>query len=165
MSEPVAGVRRKVAPKETKCEMTWIVMPSQANALGTAFGGQVMAWIDVCAAVAAQRFTRTAVVTAAMDHLSFEAPVKQGDVVVLQAQVNWAGRTSLEVGVKVESENLTTGARTKTSTAYLTFVALGDDGQKLEVPELVPESPDEQRRYQEAIRRRELRLAMRAHRP
>lgn len=152
---------RVVRPHETRTEMTWIVMPSQSNALGTVFGGQVMAWIDVCAAVSAQRFTRCAVVTASMDSLSFEAPIKHGEVAVLQAQVNWAGRSSMEVGVRVESENTFTGERTHTSTAYLTFVALDEDGNKRAVPTLKPESPEELRRYREAGERRALRLQMR----
>lgn len=152
---------RIVSPHETRTEMTWIVMPSQSNALGTVFGGQVMAWIDVCAAVSAQRFTRTAVVTASMDSLSFRAPIRHGEVAVLQALVNWAGSTSLEVGVRVESENTRTGERLHTSTAYLTFVSLDDDGRKCRVPKLVPSTPDEARRWAEAEQRRQMRLALR----
>jgi acyl-CoA hydrolase len=141
--------------------MTHIIMPGQANALGTVFGGQVMAWIDICAAVSAQRFTRTAVVTASMDSLLFKAPIRQGEVAVLQGMVNWAGRTSLEVGVRVESENPLTGARIHTSTAYLTFVSLGVDRKPLQVPELCPQNDIEKGRYQAAMLRREQRLALR----
>jgi acyl-CoA hydrolase len=141
--------------------MTWIVMPGQTNALGTVFGGQVMAWIDVCAAVAAQRFARTDVVTAAMDQLLFRAPIKHGHVVVLQAMVNWAGRTSMEVGVRVESEDPRTGARTHTSTCYLTFVSLDEQGRPAEVPVLEPRTEGEKARWTQAERRRTRRLLAR----
>jgi acyl-CoA hydrolase len=155
------GEQREVQPADTRCEMTWIVLPQHANALGSAFGGSVMAWIDICAAVSAQRFTRTTVVTASMDELSFRAPLPQGHVAVLQAMVNWAGRTSMEVGVRVEHEDPATGRRQHTSTAYLTFVALGADGGKIVVPRLVPRTADERRRFDEACRRRDRRLAAR----
>lgn len=141
--------------------MTWIVMPGQTNALGTVFGGQVMAWIDVCAAVSAQRFARTTVVTAAMDEMHFKAPIKQGMVVVLQSLVNWAGRTSMEVGVRVESEDPLTGQRTHTATCYLTFVAVDALGQPAPVPTLAPETDSERRRVQDAEQRRARRLQAR----
>lgn len=150
-----------IAPSDTRTEMTWIVMPGQANALGTVFGGQVMAWVDVCAAISAQRFTRTNVVTASMDEFQFRAPVKQGQIVVLQSQVNWAGRTSMEVGVRVESEDPLTGERRHTSTCYLTFVAIGEDGRPCVIPELRPASDDERRRHAQGQIRRERRLAAR----
>lgn len=152
---------QSVSPAETRTEMTWIVMPGQANALGTVFGGQVMAWIDVCAAVAAQRFARSNVVTAAMDSMSFRGPITQGQIAVIRAQVNWAGRSSMEVGVRVEAENPLTGERTHTSTAYLTFVALTEDREKIEVPDLRLETDEDRRRFEEACERRESRLARR----
>lgn len=152
---------REVTPSETRTEMTWIVMPGQTNALDTVFGGEVMAWIDVCAAVAAQRFARGPVVTASMDSLLFRAPIRKGDIAVLQATVNWAGRTSMEVGVRVEAEDPDTGERVHTSTAYLTFVALDDQGRKREVPTLRCETADEQRRRADAEVRRERRLLAR----
>ncbi len=93
-------------------------MPGESNALGTVFGGKVMAWIDICAAVSAQRFARSTVVTAAMDQLMFRAPIRHGEIAILQSQVNWAGRSSMEVGVRVEREEPKTGIRTHTSTAY-----------------------------------------------
>ena len=157
----MSGAVREVQPAETRCEMTWIVLPQHANALGSAFGGSVMSWIDICAAVAAQRFTRTTVVTASMDELSFRRPIPQGHIAVLQAMVNWAGRTSMEVGVRVEHEDPSTGERAHTSTAYLTFVALDQHGNKIQVPTLVPRTPDELRRWDEACRRRDRRLKAR----
>jgi len=142
--------------------MTFIIMPGQTNALGTVFGGQVMAWIDICAAVSAKRFSHSDVVTASMDSLQFTAPIKQGEIAVLQSQVNWAGRTSMEVGVRVESEDPYTGNRTHTSTAYLTFVAVNEDGKTHAVPELVPQTTEDKQRWHDAIARREQRLHARA---
>jgi acyl-CoA hydrolase len=155
------GERVPVAPSATRCEMTWIVMPGDCNALGTVFGGQVCAWIDVCGAVAAQRFTRGQVVTAAMDQLAFKAPIRHGRIAVVQAMVNWAGRTSMEVGVRVEEESPEDALRTHTSTAYVTFVAVDRDRRPIPVPTLAPETADERRRWHEAERRRADRLAHR----
>jgi acyl-CoA hydrolase len=152
---------RIVHPSETRCEMTQIVLPGDCNALDTAFGGKVMSWVDICAAVACQRFARTTVVTAAMDSLSFKAPIRRGHVAVLQATVNRAWRTSMEVGVRVEEECPTTGVRVHTSTAYLTFVALDSDHHLTEVPTLEPVTEIEMQRWREAQLRREARLAVR----
>lgn len=159
--EPIAPRPTVVHPSQTATEMTWIVMPGDCNALGTVFGGQVCAWIDVCAAVAAQRFARSKVVTAAMDQLVFKAPIRQGKVAVLKAMVNWAGRTSMEVGVRVEEEDPNTGARVHTSAAYLTFVSVDDLLKPLPVPTLQPIEEAEHRRYREAEHRRADRLAHR----
>jgi acyl-CoA hydrolase len=150
-----------VDPISTRTEMTWIVMPGQANALGTVFGGQIMAWIDVCAAVSAQRFARQEVVTVGMDRMSFKAPIRQGEIVIIQAMVNWAGRSSMEVGVRVEKEVPTTGQRIHTSTAYLTFVSVSSDGQRCSTPPLSPKTEVQHRRWHEAVNRRRERLAAR----
>lgn len=155
------ATQRAVHPAETATEMTWIVMPGDCNALGTVFGGQVCSWIDVCAAIAAQRFARTNVVTAAMDSLVFKAPIRHGKIAVLRAMVNWSGRTSMEVGVRVEEEDPMTGARIHSSTCYLTFVSVDAALQPLPVPRLAPVTPDEHRRASEAEARRADRLAHR----
>jgi acyl-CoA hydrolase len=152
---------RVVHPSETRCEMTQIVLPGDCNALDTAFGGRVMAWVDICAAVACQRFTRMNVVTAAMDQLVFRAPIRRGHIAVLQAMVNRAWKTSMEVGVRVDEEDPTTGVRTHTSTAYLTFVALDEHRQPCRVPTLQPQTAVEERRWDEATMRQEARLAAR----
>lgn len=152
---------RVVYPEHTRTEMTWIVMPGHCNALGTAFGGQIMAWIDVCAAISAQRFAHGSVVTASMDSLVFEAPVHQGDVVVVQSKVNWSGRTSMEVGVRVESEDTDTGMRHTTARAYLTFVKVDADGRPQPVPRLQPRTDEDRRRHSGAQTRRAQRLALR----
>jgi len=152
---------RIVHPSDTRCEMTWIVMPGDCNALGTAFGGQVCSWVDICAAIAARRFVGGQVVTAAMDQIVFKAPIRQGNVALLRATVNWAGRTSMEVGVRVEEESPETATRTHTSSAYLTFVAVNQALEPVEVPRLEPQSETEARRFREAQRRREDRLSHR----
>lgn len=142
--------------------MTWIALPSDCNAIGTVFGGQVCAWIDICAAVAAQRFARSNVITAAMDQLVFKAPIRQGKVAVVRAMVNWAGRTSMEVGVRVEEEDPIAGVRRHTSTAYLTFVSVDSDQRPVPLQHrLVPATDDELRRWREAEARRTDRLAHR----
>ena len=154
-------MKRIVHPSETRCEMTWIVMPGDCNALDTVFGGKVCSWVDICAAVAARRFVGSQVVTAAMDQIVFKAPIRRGNIAVLQAMVNWAGRTSMEVGVRVEEECPEIGTRKHTSAAYLTFVAVDEDLRPIQVPELVPQTELEIRRHREAERRRADRLAHR----
>ncbi len=143
---------------ESYSEMTEIVLPSHTNPLGTAFGGQVMAWIDICAGIAAQRHARQVVVTASMDDLHFRSPIHKGEFVVLKAQVNRSFHTSMEVGVRVEAENPLTGERRHCSSAYLTFVALDESGHRVHIPPLTPETDEEKRRYEEAAERRRYRL-------
>src|SRR6478609_2739143 len=114
----------EVAASTTRVEMTQLVLPPFTNALGTVFGGQVAAWIDMCAAIAAQRFCRRQVVTASIDELHFLNPIQRGHIAILRASVNAAWTHSMEVGVRVEGEDPLTGVRTHTSSAYATFVAL-----------------------------------------
>ena len=161
MSEPTPlPSPRPVA--DSKVEMTEIVFPNDANPLGNAMGGRVMAWIDICAAVAAGRHARTPVVTASADQIDFHSPVPVGAVVVLLASVNFCGRTSMEVGVKVWREDRLTGVRQHVASAYLTFVSL-DPATKTPrpVPPVLPQTDDEQRRFAAAKQRRAHRLAMR----
>ncbi len=146
---------------ESYVEMTQLVLPSHTNPLGTAFGGQIMAWIDICAGIAAQRHARQITVTASMDDLHFRSPIRQGEVVILKAQVNRAFHTSMEVGVRVEAENPLTGERRHCSSAYLTFVAIDQNGQRVPIPPLIPGNENEQRRYEEAEERRQFRLQRR----
>lgn len=140
--------------------MTELVLPSDANALGTVFGGKIMSLIDIAAAIAAGRHARKVVVTASLDALHFVAPVKVGDVVHVKASVNYAHRTSMEVGVRVESENLVTGEMHHTATAYATFVALDSHGRPTPVPSVAPESPEEKRRFEGAKKRRASRVRL-----
>lgn len=144
--------------KNTEVEMTQLVMPQYTNTIGTVFGGQIVSWIDVCAAVSAQRFARTPVVTASIDSVNFIEAVKQGQVVILRSQVNAVFKTSIEVGVIVIAENPLTGERRKACQAYCTFVALDMAGQPVALPKLELDSPEEIGRSQEAHDRRMLRL-------
>ncbi len=148
------------APSVSAVEMNELVLPGHANALGTAFGGAVMGWVDMCAAMAAQRHARQIVVTAAIDAVDFFAPIRVGYVVNLKAKVNYVGRTSMEVGVRVESEDPLTGERVHTMSAYLTFVAIDADGRPCLVTPLLPETPEERLRHAEAQARRRQRLAL-----
>lgn len=147
-------------------EMTQITLMSHGNALGNLFGGQIAAWIDSAGAVAAQRFSRGIVVTASMDEIHFIEPVRVGMIVTFRARVNRAWKTSMEVGVQVESEDPIIGERRKVCSAYLTFVALDAYGKTREVPNMVfnPQDDNAQeilRRWNEAQLRRDARLKMR----
>ena len=155
-----AHVPKAKKPSESATEMTEIVLPSDTNAIGTIFGGKVMAWIDIAAAIAAGRHARRVVVTASIDALHFLAPVKVGHILHIRAMVNFASRTSMEVGVRVDSENPLTGERMHTASAYTTFVALNDLGRPIPVPGVDAETPEEKRRYSEAQKRRQARIRL-----
>ncbi len=146
----------------SRVDVTYLVMPGDANVLGSAFGGKVMEWTDLAASMAAMRHARMPVVTASIDQLTFLAPVRIGQMAILAAQVNAVFATSMEVGVEVVTEDPRTGARRKCCDAHLTFVALGPDGRPTPVPPLAAETDDERRREREAHVRRESRLALRA---
>jgi len=151
-------------PSETIIEMNQLVLPQHTNSLGTVFGGTIMSWIDICAAMSAQRHARRVVVTASMDQLDFLAPIKGGELVSLRSVVNYVGRTSMEVGVRVEAEDTLSGERTHAASAYLTFVAIDERGTPVEVPRLVPQTADEKLRWEEAKARRQQRLTFAAER-
>ncbi len=144
---------------QSRVIMTQLVLPGDTNSLGSIFGGTIMSWIDICAAIAAGRHCQKQVVTASIDSLSFVAPVYLGWIVNLKASVNYVARTSMEVGVRVDAENVKTGEFFHTSSAYLTFVCISPEGVPEEVPELVLETEDDRRRYAQAKDRREQRLA------
>jgi len=143
---------------ESRVEMVEIALPNDANTVGSVLGGKVLHLIDIAGAIAAHRHSRRAVVTASIDEVDFRSPIRIGQMILLFASVNYVARSSMEVGVKVLSEDPLTGERRHTSSAYLTFVALGADGRPVEVPPVIPESPDEKRRYEEAAVRRARRL-------
>lgn len=146
-------------PSASRCVMTQLAMPGHTNgASGVLFGGILMQWIDVCAGVAAMRHAGGPAVTASIDRLDFLSPVRVGDVVVLQAQVNYAARTSMEVGCRVETEDPRTRARRYTTKAYLTFVAIDADGRPRPVPPVAPMTDEDRRRHREAAARRRERL-------
>ena len=143
----------------TQSEMTEIILPNDTNTLGTLLGGRLMHFIDLTGAIAAYRHSRTHVVTAAMDHIDFIRPVRLGELVTLKSSVNRAFSTSMEVGVKVWAESAQTGSVAHVASAYLVFVAIDDEGHPVKIPRLKPETPEEFRRYEDAMRRREYRKA------
>ena len=148
-----------MTPEQTRCVMTQIVMPMHTNGVsGVMFGGIMMQWIDVCAGVAAMRHAAGAVLTASIDRLDFLSPVRVGEIVVLQAQVNYVSRTSMEVGCRVETEDMRTGTRRYVTKSYLTFVAVDGTGQPRPVPALTLATPLDERRHTEAELRRTSRL-------
>jgi acyl-CoA hydrolase len=139
--------------------MVEVVLPHDANVWGTILGGRVMHLVDIAGAIAAHRHCRSGVVTASVDHMDFRNPVRVGELIILKASVNRVFRTSLEVGVKVFSEDVITGERKHTTSAYLTFVAVDETRQPAPAPPLVCETAEDRRRYKQALARRKMRLA------
>ena len=146
--------------------MLEVVLPDDANPLGNILGGKVMHLIDIAGAVAAHRHSRRHVVTVSVDSLDFVRPIRVGQIILLRAQVNRAFHTSMEVGVDVYLEDYINGEQHQTSSAFLTYVAVNEDGQPTAVPPIVPRTAEEKRRYREALERRRHRLmqAGREHR-
>ena len=138
------------SPSQSAVESRYLIMPHQANPHGTAFGGVIVAWIDITAAMAAQRHCGKEVVTAGIDTLAFKEPVRIGDHVVLRASVNYVSRTSMEVGVRVTREDPYTGEEAVATTAHLTFVALDENKKPTPAPPIRPETDQEKRRYENA---------------
>lgn len=145
--------------RDSQSEMTEIVLPNDTNPLGSLLGGRLMHWIDMAGAMAAHRHSRKYAVTASVDHIDFLVPVRVGQIVVLRSSVNRVFHTSMEVGVKVFVENYIADTAQHVSSAYLTFVAVDGAGQHLKVAPVIPESEEQQRRYEDAGRRREIRRA------
>jgi acyl-CoA hydrolase len=161
-TDSIPALVRAVA--DSQSEMAEIVLPNDANVLGNMLGGRLMHLIDLVGAMAAYRHSRTHVVTAAMDHIDFIQPVHVGDLLTLKSSVNRAFSTSMEVGVKVWVENTQTQAMLHVASAYLVFVAVDQNGRRVRVPELKPVTADEQRRYADALLRRQHREAEAARR-
>ena len=141
--------------------MTHIMTPQDVNMAGNVHGGVIMRLIDSAGGAVAVRHARKNAVTASVDRLDFHHPAYSGELVTLKASVNLVGRTSMEVGVRVESENLITGEASYTASAYLTFVALDRDGRPTGIPPIIPETEEEKRRHRNALTRRENRLTQR----
>jgi acyl-CoA hydrolase len=145
--------------KESQVEMIELVLPNDTNMLGNLLGGRLMHWIDIVAALAASRHCNNIAVTAEVDNLHFHLPAILGDIVRLKASVNRAFRTSMEVGVRVEVEKINTGETFHSNSAYLTFVNVDSETRKpIRVSEIKPETEEEKRRYEQALKRREHRL-------
>lgn len=147
---------------DSATHMSELVLPQHANAVGTAFGGTIMSWIDICGAICAQRHAGRVAVTALVDDLLFVAPIRVGDVVVLEARMNAVYRSSMEVEVVVEREDTTTRTRTRCVDARLTFVQLDEHGKPAPVPPLLLVTDEDRRRSAEANERRQQRLAAKA---
>lgn len=145
----------------SRVEMTQLLMPGHANVHGTAFGGTIMQWTDSCAGMAAMRHARLPVVTVSVDQFTFLSPVHIGQIAILRAQVNAVFKSSMEVGVVVLTEDPRTGEQRRCCDAFLTMVAVGEDGRPVAVPALLVETEEERRREREAGVRRQVRLALR----
>jgi acyl-CoA hydrolase len=137
-------------PSESAVETRYLIMPHQANPQGTAFGGVIVAWIDMVAGMAAQRHCGKEVVTAGIDSLAFKEPIRIGDHVTLRATVNYVSRSSMEVGVQVTREDPYTGQKVMATSAYLTFVALDENKNPTAAPPIIPQSDEEKRRHENA---------------
>ena len=147
---------------ESQITMTELVLPNHTNQLGKMLGGQLMLWIDICAALCASKHNNRVCVTASVDRIDFIHSINLGDAVSLTASINRVFNSSMEVGVKVFAETFREGIKVHTNTAYLTFVSVDIDGKPVKATDAIPESPEEKRRYEEALQRRENRLKNRA---
>ena len=145
-------------PKKSHVEMTQIVLPQHTNSLGTIFGGVVLSWTDIAAAICAQKHCQKTVVTASIDAMNFLAPIHLGWIVYIKAEVNFTARTSCEVGIEITAENPQTQESHNTATAYVTMVAIDSNGRPTEIPKLEPETEEEKKRFEEGKKRRDFRL-------
>ena len=144
--------------RASQVEMTELVLPNDTNQLGNLLGGRLMHLMDIAMAIAAARHSGLVCVTASVDRIDFHHPIKLGQVVVLRSSVNRVFRTSMEVGVKVYCEDIRSGMRTHTNSAYMTFVGLSEEGVPTPSPQVIPETEDEHRRFRQALERREKRV-------
>ena len=145
-------------PAESETVMSELMMPQHANIMGNVFGGVILSLVDRVAAVCAIRHARRQCVTVSVDKVDFREPIHVGELITAHASLNFAGHTSMEVGVKIIAENVLSGERRHTNSCYVTYVALDDNGQPTPVPPIVPQTPDEKRRYERAAQRRASRM-------
>jgi len=148
------------SPKESYTVMNELVLPNDTNTLNNLMGGRLLHWMDIAAAISAQKHCNRIVVTASVDNVSFKHSIKLGDVVTIEAKVSRAFTTSVEVRLDVWAQNIPSGTKVKSNEAYYTFVALEKDGMKVAVPELVPETAEDMVLFDGALRRRQLRLIL-----
>lgn len=153
-------LRKQKSVKDSFVRMTELVLPNDTNTLNNLMGGRMMHLMDVCAAVSAQRHSNRIVVTASVDNVSFREGIKLGSVVTLEAQVTRAFSSSMEVHINVWAEDIPSGTKFKSNEAFLTFVAVDQSGRPIDVPEAVPDTEEEIRLYDGALRRRQLRLVL-----
>ncbi len=153
-------MKEKKTSQFSVVEMTEIVLPHNTNSLGTVFGGVVVTWVDIAAAICAQRHSAKQVVTASIDAMHFLAPIKLGWIVNIKAHINFVANSSCEVEIKITSENPTTRETYHTATAYVTMVALDSNGKPTSMPELVLSTKEERKNYEQAKERRKSRLLL-----
>jgi acyl-CoA hydrolase len=151
---------RKKFSKESMVTMTEFVLPNDTNTLNNLMGGRMMHWMDIVSAISAQKHSNNTVVTASVDNVSFTKPIKLGNVVTLKAQITRSFNSSMEIYIEVWSEDIPSGEKELSNRAFFTFVAIDKEGNKIPVPEVVPETPEEIELYQSALRRRQLRLIL-----
>jgi len=147
-------------PKDSHTIMNELVLPNDTNTLNNLMGGRLLHWMDIAAAIAAQKHCNRIVVTASVDNVSFQSPIKLGDVISIESKVTRAFNTSVEVRLDVWAQNIPSGTRAKSNEAYYTFVALDKEGNTVQVPELVPETEEDKALFAGALRRRQLRLVL-----
>jgi acyl-CoA hydrolase len=152
------GENETVPLSESHTEMTEMLLPDSTNALGRALGGVVLHWMDICGAISAMRFANRQCVTASMDHVDFIAPIDVGEIAVIKAYVFNTGETSVDVKVDVHSEDPRTGEKQETTTSFLTFVAIDDDGNPTNVPDVACETEAEEELRAEAVEKRQAEL-------
>lgn len=148
------------SPKESHTIMNELVLPNDTNTMNNLMGGRLLHWMDIAAAISAQKHCNRIVVTASVDNVSFKRSIKLGDVITIEAQVSRAFNTSVEVRLDVWAQNIPSGTRIKSNEAYYTFVALDENGNTIPVPELIPETIEDIILYDGALRRRQLRLVL-----
>ncbi len=152
--------RKKKFPRESFVSMTELVLPNDTNTLNNLMGGRLMHWMDIVSAIAAQKHSNRIVVTASVDNISFRHPILLGNVVTLKAKVTRSFNSSMEVRIDVEAEDIPSGKKTESNSAYFTFVAVDQSGRPIDVPEIEPETDEEREFYNGALRRRQLRLIL-----
>jgi acyl-CoA hydrolase len=160
MSENRTDDREAKPVSVSRCTMSEIVLPNDTNNLGNLMGGRLMYWMDICAAISAQRHSGRVCVTASVDSVEFHSGIRQSEVVLLDSRVNRAFRTSMEIEINVHAENPRDGTLRKSNRAFFTFVAIDRDGKPRPVPKALPETEDEKKQYAAAARRREFRLLL-----
>ncbi len=154
----MAKKRKKVS--ESYVTMTELVLPNDTNTLNNLMGGRLMHWMDIVSAIAAQKHSNRIVVTASVDNVSFGEPIQLGNVVTLKAQVTRAFNSSMEVRIEVEAEDIPSGKKFESNSAYFTFVAVDQSGRPIDVPEAIPETNADKEYFEGALRRRQLRLVL-----
>ncbi len=146
--------------QESEVTMTEMVLPNDTNTLNNLMGGRLLHWMDICAAISAQKHSNRIVVTASVDNVSFTEPIKLGNIVTMKARVTRSFNSSMEVFLEVWAEDIPAGNRISTNRAFYTFVAVDQNGRPIEVPELIPETDEDKELYKSALRRRQLRLVL-----